>query len=148
MTTYRDLVAAAKARIDEVSPDEVELESVTMIDVRERDEYEAGAIPGSVLIPRGLLERDIAAIVPDTSTPLVLHCAGGSRSALAAAALVDLGYESVRSLTGGFEGWKRAGRVWGDPSGLTADQRIRYARHVRLPRSARRASSLCSTPER
>jgi molybdopterin/thiamine biosynthesis adenylyltransferase len=64
---------------------------------------------------------------------LVIYCSGGSRSALAAAALLDMGYENVASLTGGFDRWKVDGQPWGDPGGLTADQRSRYARHVRLP---------------
>ncbi len=133
MSSYGDLVAAAKRRILEVTPAEVDLDTVRIIDVRERDEFESGAIPGAMLIPRGVLERDIGSMVPDPSTPLVVHCAGGARSALAAASLLDMGYTSVVSLAGGFEAWKQAGRVWGDPTGLTGEQRSRYARHVRLP---------------
>ncbi|HZD23697.1 MAG TPA: ThiF family adenylyltransferase, partial [Acidimicrobiia bacterium] len=135
MTGYRDLVTAARARIDEMSPQEVRdrLDEVTIIDVREGDEYNQGAVPGASFLPRGVMERDIESVVPDRSTPLVLYCAGGSRSALAAAALTDMGYENVASMAGGFDGWKAAGLPWGDPTGLTADQKSRYARHVRLP---------------
>ena len=133
MGSYRDLVAAAKERITEIDSNSVDLEGITVVDVRERDEYEAGAIPGSILIPRGVLERDITTAAPDLDTPLLVHCAGGSRSALAAASLQEMGYTTVRSLAGGFEAWKQAGRVWGDPTGLTAEQRTRYSRHVRLP---------------
>jgi molybdopterin/thiamine biosynthesis adenylyltransferase/rhodanese-related sulfurtransferase len=135
MATYRELVAAALEEIDEVTPAELRerLDYVTVIDVRESDEYEQGAIPGSRFLPRGILERDVAAAVPDHTTPLVLYCAGGARSALAAASLKSMGYEEVTSLAGGFERWKREGLPWGDPTGLTAEQRTRYARHVRLP---------------
>ncbi|HEU4320072.1 MAG TPA: molybdopterin-synthase adenylyltransferase MoeB [Acidimicrobiia bacterium] len=135
MTRYRDLVAAAKARIEELSPVEVRerLDQVTVIDVRESDEFGQGAVAGALFLPRGLLERDIDAMVPDRATPLVLYCAAGNRSALAAATLLDLGYESVTSMIGGFDGWKAAGLPWGDPTGLTAEQKTRYARHVRLP---------------
>lgn len=135
MATYRELVAAALEEVGEVTPAELRdvLEDVTVIDVREADEYEQGAIPGSRLLPRGILERDIAVAVPDSTTPLVLYCAGGSRSALAAASLKSMGYEDVTSLAGGFERWKQEGLPWGDPTGLTSDQRNRYARHVRLP---------------
>lgn len=135
MTSYRDLVAAAKARIAEISPTGVResIKGLTIIDVRESDEYSQGAVPGAVLLPRGLIERDISSVVPDRSTPLVIYCAGGSRSALAAATLLDLGYEDVSSMIGGFDGWKAAGLPWGDPTGLTAEQKTRYARHVLLP---------------
>ena len=135
MATYRELVAAALEEIDEVTPAELRelLGEVTVIDVREAEEYEQGAIPGSRFLPRGILERDIGVAVPDSSTPLVLYCAGGSRSALAAASLKSMGYDEVTSLAGGFERWKQEGLPWGDPTGLTSEQRTRYARHVRLP---------------
>ena len=135
MATYRELVAAALEKVGEVTPAELRhvLDDVTVIDVREADEYEQGAIPGARFLPRGILERDIAVAVPDRTTPLVLYCAGGSRSALAAASLMSMGYGDVTSLAGGFERWKQEGLPWGDPTGLTSDQRTRYARHVRLP---------------
>lgn len=135
MATYREMVEAAKARITETTPSEVltVLDEVTVVDVREPDEHQQGAIPGARFLPRGVLERDIGLVVPDKATPLVLYCAGGSRSALGAAALAQMGYTDVRSLAGGFERWKAEGHPWGDPGGLTADQRVRYARHVRLP---------------
>ena len=135
MATYRELVAAALEEVGEMTPAELVdvLDDVTVIDVREADEYEQGAIPGSRFLPRGILERDIAVAVPDNRTPLVLYCAAGSRSALAAASLKSMGYDDVTSLAGGFERWKQEGLPWGDPTGLTSDQRARYARHVRLP---------------
>lgn len=133
MSSYTELVDAAKTRINQVSPNQVRLDDVVVIDVREADEYSQGAVPGAVFLPRGLIERDIAMVVPDTTTQIVLYCAGGSRSALAAASLLDLGYTEVSSMVGGFDGWKIAGLPWGDPTGLTPDQKSRYARHVRLP---------------
>ncbi len=135
MATYRDLVARALREVGELTPAEVlaQIEDLTILDVREADEYEQGAIPGARLIPRGILERDIAGVIPDTKTRLVLYCASGSRSALAAAAVRTMGYEDATSLAGGFERWKQEGHAWGDPTGLTSEQRTRYARHVRLP---------------
>lgn len=135
MTGYWDLVATARARIREMSPHEVKdrLDEVKVIDIRESDEYGQGAVPGASFLPRGLLERDIETVVPDRHTPIVLYCAGGARSALAAAVLLEMGYEEVASMSEGFDGWKAAGLPWGDPTGLTADQKSRYARHVRLP---------------
>lgn len=132
--SYRDLVARALSTIDEVDPAELRarMDQVIVLDVREPDEQEAGVIPGAVLLPRGLLERDIGRHVLPGSGTVVVYCEGGWRSALAAATLAQLGYHAV-SLRGGFDQWKREGHPWGDPSGLTSDQRRRYSRHVRLP---------------
>ena len=135
MATYRDIVDAAIARVGELTTVEVldQLEQVAILDVREPDEWEQGAIPGAVFMPRGILERDIGTIAPDKTAPLIIYCAGGWRSALAGASLLDLGYTDVRSMAGGFDRWKAEGHPWGDPAGLTSEQRTRYARHVRLP---------------
>ena len=135
MSGYRDLVAAARSRVSEVTPEQLRsrMEEVTILDVREPHEFDQGVVPGAVYMSRGVLERDIEVMVPDRSTPIILYCAGGSRSALAAATLLDMGYSEVASLAGGFDGWKAAGMPWGDPAGLTADQKSRYSRHVRLP---------------
>jgi molybdopterin/thiamine biosynthesis adenylyltransferase/rhodanese-related sulfurtransferase len=135
MTSYRDLVAAAKARVGEVEPADVygRIASLTVLDVRESEEIAEGAIPGAGFVARGILERDIGIVVPDLTADIVIYCSGGSRSALAAASLQDMGYENVSSLAGGFEAWKTAGLPWGDPTGLTREQKTRYARHVRLP---------------
>jgi sulfur-carrier protein adenylyltransferase/sulfurtransferase len=134
MATYRELVEQARGHVIELSPDQVlaRIGEVTVIDVREPDEYRQGAIPGAILVPRGTLERDIAGLVDDPQSELVLYCSVGARSALAALALQQMGYRTA-SLAGGFGAWKRAGNPWGDPGGLTTDQRARYARHVRLP---------------
>ena len=135
MAGYRDLVETARSRITEVTPEQVldRLGQVTVIDVREPDEYNQGAIPGARFVPRGVLERDIATVAPDPMGDVVLYCSGGWRSVLAAAALSDMGYTNAFSMSGGFDAWKAAGFPWGDPTGLTVDQKTRYARHVRLP---------------
>ncbi|MGB7859355.1 MAG: rhodanese-like domain-containing protein, partial [Acidimicrobiia bacterium] len=82
MTSYRDLVERARSRITELAPVELKdrLDQVVVIDVREPDEHSQGAIPNARFLSRGLLERDIASMIPDPSTPLVLYCSGGSRS--------------------------------------------------------------------
>lgn len=135
MPTYRELVAAAKAQVEEIEPAALEalLGSVSVIDVREPSEFEQGAIPGARLLPRGLLERDIAGVFPDKRGPLVIYCAAGNRSALAALSLRVMGYEKVSSMAGGFDRWKAEGRTWSTGEGLSADQRDRYSRHVLLP---------------
>lgn len=133
---YRSLVAGAKAQIREIACDDLagRLDAVqAIIDVREPEEHAQGIIPGAHLVPRGILESSIAAKCPDPATEMVLYCAVGARSALAAKALQEMGYGNVSSLEGGFAAWKASGREWRTPGGLTADQRARYSRHVLLP---------------
>lgn len=134
--SYQDLVADARRRIREVSAEELAgrlgSADLIVIDVREADEHEDGAIAGSRLIPRGVLESGIAAQVPDPSTPVVLYCEVGARSALAALSLLQMGYRDVSSLEGGFRRWKETGRPWIRPATLTQEQRRRYSRHTLL----------------
>ncbi|HVC13672.1 MAG TPA: molybdopterin-synthase adenylyltransferase MoeB [Acidimicrobiales bacterium] len=135
MTTPRELLAKAKAAITEVEPAgaQTRLGAATFLDVREPDEYEQGSIPGALHLPRGNLEFGVEGRVPDKDRPLVVYCAGGTRSAFAAKTLVDLGYKDVVSMTGGFNRWKDEGRDWIVPRTLTSDQRNRYHRHLLLP---------------
>lgn len=104
-----------------------------LIDVREPDEHSQGMIPGTLHIPRGFLELRIERCVPDRATPVVLYCASGTRSVLAARSLRELGYARVSSLAGGFTAWKRAGLPWEQPVSLRPDQETRYSRHTLLP---------------
>jgi molybdopterin/thiamine biosynthesis adenylyltransferase/rhodanese-related sulfurtransferase len=135
MATYRELLAQVRAGIDELGAAEARERqgSALFVDVREREEWEEGTVPGAVHVPRGQLESRIEGLVPDRSTELVLYCAGGSRSAFAAKALGELGYENVSSLTGGFTDWKRNGYPVETPRSLTPDQRRRYSRHLLIP---------------
>lgn len=84
-------------------------DSFLLIDVREESEFAAGRIPGSLHLGKGIIERDIEAVVPETGTPIVLYCGGGYRSALAALNLKLMGYSNVISMDGGFRGWKEQG---------------------------------------
>jgi molybdopterin/thiamine biosynthesis adenylyltransferase/rhodanese-related sulfurtransferase len=104
-----------------------------LIDVREKDEWMEGFIPGAQWIPRGFLELRIEDKIPEKSAAVVLYCAGGTRSALAARSLEELGYSNVSSLAGGFSAWKRAGLDFDRPFVMTQDQSLRYARHTMLP---------------
>ena len=110
-----------------------------LIDVREIDEHAAGFIAGALLIPQDLLAARIDAAAPDKRVQIVVYCASGVRSALAARTLADLGYGDVRSMRGGFIAWQRAGQAWiipptdGATASLNADQLSRYSRHLRLP---------------
>jgi molybdopterin/thiamine biosynthesis adenylyltransferase/rhodanese-related sulfurtransferase len=120
----------------EVTPAESEqlvAGGAVLLDVREADEFEQGAVPGSVFLPRGHLESQVEGRLTDKSQPVVVMCAGGVRSAFAACTLGELGYTDVVSMAGGFNRWKDEGRDWRVPETLTPDQRNRYSRHLLLP---------------
>ncbi|HVF79818.1 MAG TPA: molybdopterin-synthase adenylyltransferase MoeB [Solirubrobacteraceae bacterium] len=106
---------------------------ITLIDVRENDEVERGVIPGAKHVPRGHLESRIEGAVPDRSQHVILYCASGNRSALAAKTLEELGYENVESMTGGYTLWKDRGYKIEVPKVMTAEQRERYSRHMLVP---------------
>jgi molybdopterin/thiamine biosynthesis adenylyltransferase/rhodanese-related sulfurtransferase len=133
--SFRELLTEVRKEIREIEPGEAEamLGVATILDVREADEYAQGAIPGAVHLPRGSLEVQVEGVLPDKARPIVVYCAGGVRSALAAKALQDLGYGEVVSMIGGFNRWKDEGRNWAAPRVLDADQRNRYHRHLLLP---------------
>jgi sulfur-carrier protein adenylyltransferase/sulfurtransferase len=137
MASFRDLLRDAKARIREVETAEAEAEvalpQTVVLDVREPDEYEQGALPGAIHIPRGHLESQVEGKLPDHDAHIVVYCAGGTRSAFAADTLAQLGYTDVVSMAGGFNKWKDEGRDWKAPVSLSAEQRNRYQRHILLP---------------
>lgn len=137
MATFRDLLANAKSQIVEIDTAAAEARiqagNVFVLDVREPDEYDEGALENAVHIPRGHLEAQIEARALDRDQTIVVYCAGGVRSAFAARTLQELGYSDVLSMAGGFGKWKDEGRTWRQPVTLTADQRNRYQRHLLLP---------------
>jgi molybdopterin/thiamine biosynthesis adenylyltransferase/rhodanese-related sulfurtransferase len=137
MATFRDLLANAKSQIVEIDTATAEARiqagNVFVLDVREPDEYDEGALENAVHIPRGHLEAQIEARALDRDQTVVVYCAGGVRSAFAARTLQELGYSDVLSMAGGFGKWKDEGRAWRQPVTLTADQRNRYQRHLLLP---------------
>jgi rhodanese-related sulfurtransferase len=104
------IVNDAKSRVREIDIEGYQkIGSHTLVDVREDSEFAAGHAAGAVHIGKGVIERDIESKVPDKSTPLVLYCGGGFRSALAADALQKMGYTDVVSLDGGWRAWNQAG---------------------------------------
>jgi molybdopterin/thiamine biosynthesis adenylyltransferase/rhodanese-related sulfurtransferase len=135
MPSPRDLLAQAKSHITEITgaDAQAELGSSIFLDVREPDEYEQGALPHAVHLPRGHLEFQVEGKLPDKDARVVIYCAGGVRSAFAAETLGNIGYTDVVSLIGGFNGWKDDGRPWSAPRTLTPDQRNRYQRHILMP---------------
>lgn len=120
MKKAADLVAQAKARIENLDVARVDTEHAAgalLVDLREPGELaETGRIPGSVNVPRGMLEFRADPTSPyhqegfDPDRRIILHCATGGRSALAAAALADMGYTNVAHLDGGFKAWAATGR--------------------------------------
>ena len=113
MKTYQELLAETKARVREIGvKDAMALRHTTgdavFLDVRDPNEYNLGKIPGAVTISRSHLEKNVEAQVP-RDKPVVVYCANGNRSALAAVTLRDMGYEHVSSMSVGFNGWTAIG---------------------------------------
>jgi molybdopterin/thiamine biosynthesis adenylyltransferase/rhodanese-related sulfurtransferase len=139
MGSYREVLQETKAQIDEVDAESArDLHASNapplFLDVREREEWDEGHIPGALHIPRGWLESRIEQAVPDRGRPIVAYCAAGNRSAFAAKTLEELGYADVVSLSGGINDWKRHGYPLETPSGgLGPEQRTRYSRHLLIP---------------
>jgi sulfur-carrier protein adenylyltransferase/sulfurtransferase len=141
MPSGQELIRAIKEKIREVDPREVHDavqngngRAPLLVDVREQHEFEEGHIPGAVHVPRGHLESRIEGRAGDRSQPIVLYCASGQRSALAAHTLGELlGYEDVASMTGGITLWKDRGYEVDTPRALNSEQKSRYSRHILLP---------------
>jgi len=135
--TYQDLLAEARERIPEVDASTLaaqlfEADAPLVVDVREQSEWDEGFIPGAVHVPRGFLESRIAGVATRDQR-IVVSCAGGARSLLAAQTLAEMGYSNVSSLAGGFADWKRGGHRFDVPRRLTDAQRRRYSRHIAIP---------------
>lgn len=112
-TRYQRLVAEAKKNVTEISPDDAAAKlqngEATIVDVREKDEWEESHISHAVHMSRGTIELDIEEKIPDKDAMIICHCGGGGRSALAAENLQKMGYKNVRSMAGGLRAWKAAG---------------------------------------
>ncbi len=136
--TYSDLLQEVKSQIRTVPLEEVKRrfdarEGYTLVDVREKDETRLGFIPGAVFLPRGFLELQVESRLPDKDARIIVYCAGGTRSALAAKTMQDLGYQHVESAMPGFTRWKDMAYPVDKPADLTAAQLERYSRHILLP---------------
>ena len=134
-----DLIAQAKAEIEEIQPTEAAAEidsgdDVALVDVREQAEFDERHIEGAIHVPRSYLESRFEQFVPDRSRRIILYCASGIRSALAAKTLAeDLGYEDVSSMAGGITLWRDRGLPVVTPRALTREQKERYSRHILVP---------------
>ena len=107
--TGQDLIEEAKQHIEEVTPEQVrEMQArgdrVVYLDVREPNEWNLGRLPHAVHLPRGNLETKVEGVI-DRNQKVVIYCARGNRSALAALTMKQMGYENVASMARGFQGW-------------------------------------------
>ena len=134
----RQVLRQAKADTEALSLEQVDDmirrgEKMTLVDVREGEEWRAGHLPGAIHVPRAWLEMQADDKLPDHDAPIVLYCAGGNRSALAARTLRELGYSNLRHMVRGFSGWRDGGFRVEMPHTWTPEQRDRYSRHFVLP---------------
>jgi rhodanese-related sulfurtransferase len=110
---YEKLVAEAKKHVTEISPRDAATKlkggEAVIVDVRDKDEWDEGRIPGAIHMSRGTIELDIEEKVSDPNAMIICHCGGGGRGALAAESLQKMGYTNVRNMSGGFKAWKSAG---------------------------------------
>jgi len=121
--TLTDFVKAAKSTITEVDGAKLqamrsERPDLMIIDVRESSEHEQGHLEGAMLVPRGILEaaadfsypKRVQSLVDARERPIVLYCATGGRSAMAAVTLKQMGFREVYSLAGGVAQWSTENR--------------------------------------
>ena len=136
MASYREYFSEVRKRVKEATPQEVQellTGDVQLGDVREKNEWDEGHLPGAAFVPKSYLEQWAEDRLPNKDKPTILYCAGGVRSVMAADALRTLGYTNVISMTGGFNRWKDAGLPWTKPETLAPEQAQRYSRHLLIP---------------
>lgn len=133
----RQVLSRRFKEVSEISIEEVNRliqrgEKLILLDVREREELDLGFLKDSIFIPRGDLLQKAETLLPDKNVPIVVYCAAGVRSILAAKTLKEMGYRQVASMKEGIEGWKKAGYEVASHTGLTSEQLSRYSRHILL----------------
>ena len=136
--TYQHLLDEARAAVPELSVDQVgtamdKAEAPVVLDVREKEEFRDGHLPGALSIPRGFLEMLVEGQLPDKDRPVIAYCQSGVRSLFAGKILKDMGYADVRSMNGGYGAWKNSGKDWHKPFQFKPEQLERYSRHFLLP---------------
>lgn len=134
----QELLAQVKGEVKEMSMEELkdrldQNSTLVLIDVREQDEVDQGIIGGATHIPRGFLELRIENLESDRNKEIILYCAGGNRSALAAQSLEAMGYTNVISMREGYTGWRDAGLPVVQDRSLNKEERLRYSRHLIVP---------------
>src|SRR5262245_12688793 len=138
MSDFKEILQQAKQQIREVSVQEVQgklnpSNGFMLLDVRELDEWDQGHLDKAIFLPRGFLEVKADKMLPDRRQPIVVYCAGGTRSAFAAKTMQDLGYTDVYSMRGGFNERKNNGLPFVTPEKVGKDKMARYSRHLRIP---------------
>ena len=136
MPSIAQIAAQVRHLITEIDAEEVDEarrkpDPPRIVDVREQNEWDAGHIPGAELIPLGTVPQVAAQKMPDKNERIVVHCAAGVRSAVAAYQLQQLGYTNVSSMAGGFSAWRELGLEIEAP--LSSAQLERYSRHLLIP---------------
>ncbi|HEV3113263.1 MAG TPA: molybdopterin-synthase adenylyltransferase MoeB [Candidatus Binataceae bacterium] len=135
--TSKSLLDEARASIKQVGAEEardlMKNSGAVVVDVRESDEWRQGHIPEAIFIPRGFLELRVEDKIPDHKAPVILQCASGTRSLLAARTLREMGYENLYNMNGGFNAWKDKGLPWVADRQFTPDELTRYSRHFLIP---------------
>src|SRR5436190_23780313 len=141
----REIMRQARRQVPEWSPTQVHEvlalqheagptnQEIVLVDVREKHEWNEGHLPAAIHVPRGYLELQIEEAVPDKSKTIVLYCAGGVRSLMAAQTLQQMGYKDVISMSGGFGSWKGGGFGFSVPRTMSDAQARRYSRHLLIP---------------
>jgi molybdopterin/thiamine biosynthesis adenylyltransferase/rhodanese-related sulfurtransferase len=130
-------IIKAKKEGSEISVEEThqllqKKEPIVLLDIREKEEIALGYIKGTTFLPQGLLKEKVESLLPDKNVPVVVYCAGGIRSLVAAKLMRERGYAHVFSMAKGINGWKEAGHDVVSDSELTPDQLTRYSRHLML----------------
>jgi len=106
---FQALADAARAKVEEVAPcevDRLQQEGAIVLDIRDKEEHDAGHIPGSLHLSRGKLEMNIEAIIPDRDTVILCYCNAYNRGALSANTLREMGYTNAKLIAGGLKGYK------------------------------------------
>ena len=136
MATVSESVEQVKARVEEIDPEAARKEidsGAVLLDTREQNEWDEAHLEGATLVPPSEVVERIDGLVPDRSQRVIVYCRMGNRSARAADALQELGYEDVASVEGGIEAWQQDGLPVIAPEGLSREQRMRYSRQTLLP---------------
>ncbi|HEV7122990.1 MAG TPA: molybdopterin-synthase adenylyltransferase MoeB [Rhodanobacter sp.] len=136
MSGREQRLAELREGVREVAPEEayrLARGSATLLDVRDPEEWAEGSPSGAVRLGRSFLELKVEDAIPGMHDPVLVLCASGTRSLFAAESLLQLGYQDVRSVAGGYAAWKRAGLPSEHPRTLSAQERGRYARQMRIP---------------
>ena len=135
--TQQDFLEEARLVVPEVTVGEIAErrergDGFALLDVRENGEVRTGDSDGSISVPRGFLEFQITGRLPETDQEVVVYCAGGVRSLLAAKAMREMGYSNVSSMAGGITRWKDDGYPIVRDREMGAEQLERYSRHFLL----------------